>query len=120
MSPRHRFASVLVAPVTAIGLIGAIGVASTATAAEAQPPPGQPFSLPSPSARSFGPVGHKPVGANASAPLPKPGPLKAILNSLLPRSAQVQQQAAVVPPPTPRGNQQPPTPPQPVPAAAPV
>jgi Domain of unknown function (DUF4185) len=127
MSPRHRFASVLVASATAIGLIGAIGVASPATAdpctgaaADAQPTPGQAFRLPSPSTRSFGPVGHNPVGANASAPLPKPGPLKAILNSLMPRAAQVQKQAAVVPPPTPRGNQQPPTPPQPVPAAAPV
>lgn len=127
MSPRHRYASILVASATAIGLIAAVGVASPATAdpcegaaAAAQPTPSQAFRLPSPSARSFGPIGHRPVGANASAPPAKPGPLKAIINSLMPPSARVQQQAAVVPRPTPPANQQAPNPPQPIPAAAPA
>ena len=66
-------------------------------------------------------MGHKPVGANSSAPLPKLGQLPlAILHALAPRSATVQQQAAVVPSPNPpgTGNQQPANPTQPVPNAA--
>jgi len=80
----------------------------------------QAFRIPSPSAIApFNrPIGHKPVGANDAAPLPKLGLLPAILKALTPRSAPVQQQAAVVPQPSPGGNRQPVPAPQPVPAAA--
>jgi len=56
----------------------------------------QAFRIPSPSAIApFNrPIGHKPVGANDAAPLPKLGLLPAILKALTPRSAPVQQQAA--------------------------
>jgi hypothetical protein len=126
MSPRRRIASLTVASAVAIGLVVAIGVASPATAdpcegaaANAQPSPEQAFRLPNPGTHAFGPIGHKPVGANGSAPLPKLGLLPlAIINAIAPRSAQVQQQAAVIPPPNPRGNQQPPNPAQAVPNAA--
>jgi hypothetical protein len=126
MSRRPRIASVSVASVVAIGLCVAIGVPPAATAEEctgaaaaAQPPPDQAFRLPSPGTRPFVPIGHKPVGANAAAPLPKLGQLPlAILHAISPRSAQVQQQAAVIPSPNPRGNQPPPNPAQPVPNAA--
>ena len=126
MSPRRRIASLTVASAVAIGLVVAVGVASPATAdpcegaaANAQPSPEQAFRLPNPGTHAFGPIGHKPVGANGSAPLPKLGLLPlAIINAIAPRSAQVQQQAAVIPPPNPRGNQQPPNPAQAVPNAA--
>jgi len=80
----------------------------------------QAFRIPSPSAIApFNrPIGHKPVGANDAAPLPKLGLLPAILKALTPRSAPVQQQAAVVPQPNPGGNQQPVPTARPVPAAA--
>jgi hypothetical protein len=126
MSPRRRIASLSVASAIAIGLCIATGVAPPAAAdpcegaaADAQPSPEQAFRLPNPGTHAFGPIGHKPVGANSSAPLPKLGQLPlAVLNAIVPRSAQVQQQAAVVPPPNPRGNQPPPNPAQPVPNAA--
>jgi hypothetical protein len=128
MSPRPRIASVSVASAVAIGLCVAIGVAPPVTAdpcegaaAAAQPSPDQAFRLPNPGTRPFVPMGHKPVGANSSAPLPKLGQLPlAILHAITPSSAPVQQQAAVIPSPNPpgTGNQQPPNPAQPVPNAA--
>jgi len=128
MSPRPRIASVSVASVVAVGLSVAIGVAPQATAdpcegaaAAAQPGPGQNVRLPSPGARAFVPLGHRPVGANERAPLPKLGQLPlAILHAITPRSAQVQQQAAVIPPPNPHPNQPAPNPAQPAPEAAPA
>jgi hypothetical protein len=129
MSPRRRIATISVASAAAVGLIVA-GVAAppaaadpcTGAAADAQPLPNQAFRIPSPSAIApFNrPIGHKPVGANDAAPLPKLGLLPAILQALTPRSAQVQQQAAVVPQPAPGGNQQPVPAPQPVAAPAPA
>jgi hypothetical protein len=109
-----------------IGLSVAIGVAPLATAepcegaaAAAQPLPNQAFEIPSPSriAPLNRPIGHKPVGANDQAALPKLGLLPALLKALTPpaRTAPVQQQAAVVPP-TPAPVAQPA---QPAPAAAP-
>ncbi|HZQ30412.1 MAG TPA: DUF4185 domain-containing protein [Mycobacterium sp.] len=57
------------------------------------------------------PLGHRPTGANESAPLPKLGQLPlALFKALTPRSAPVQQQAAVAPPPNPRVNQPVPNP----------
>jgi hypothetical protein len=128
MSPRRRIASVSVASAAAVGLIVAAVVAPpaaadpcTGAAADAQPMANQAFRIPSPSAIApFNrPIGHKPVGANDAAPLPKLGLLPAILKALTPQSAQVRQQAAVVPaPPNPGANQQPAPAAQPVPAAA--
>jgi hypothetical protein len=127
MSPRRRIASVSVASAAAVGLIVAAVVAPpaaadpcTGAAADAQPMANQAFRIPSPSAIApFNrPIGHKPVGANDAAPLPKLGLLPAILKALTPQSAQVRQQAAVVPQPNPGGNQQPAPVAQPVPAAA--
>jgi Domain of unknown function (DUF4185) len=111
-----------------IGLSVAIGVAPPATAdpcegaaAQAQPLPSQAFEIPSPSriAPLNRPIGHKPVGANDQAALPKLGLLPALLKALTPppRSAQVQQQAEVVPSPNP-GRQQTPNATQETPAAA--
>jgi Domain of unknown function (DUF4185) len=127
MSPRRRIASVSVASAAAVGLIVAAVVAPpaaadpcTGAAADAQPMANQAFRIPSPSAIApFNrPIGHKPVGANDAAPLPKLGLLPAILKALTPQSAQVRQQAAVVPQPNPGGNQQPAPAAHPVPAAA--
>jgi hypothetical protein len=127
MSPRRRIASASVASAAAVGLIVAGVVAPpaaadpcTGAAAEAQPMANQAFRIPSPSAIApFNrPIGHKPIGANDAAPLPKLGLLPAILKALTPRSAPVQQQAAVVPQPSPGGNQQPAPAARPVPAAA--
>jgi hypothetical protein len=139
MSSRQRIASASMATSAVIGLCVAIGVAPPVTAepcqgasAAAQPLPNQAVQIPSPSAIApfQRPIGHKPVGANDAAPLPKLGQLPlAILKALIPKSAQtpqtaqVQQQAAVVPQPNPGGNQQAqpaPAPAQPAPAAAPV
>jgi hypothetical protein len=111
-----------------IGLSVAIGVAPPATAdpcegaaAQAQPLPSQAFEIPSPSriAPLNRPIGHKPVGANDQAALPKLGLLPALLKALTPppRSAQVQQQAEVAPSPNP-GRQQTPNATQQTPAAA--
>ncbi|MDT5193596.1 MAG: hypothetical protein QOH20_350 [Mycobacterium sp.] len=126
MSPRPRITSVSMASAAVIGLSVAIGVAPLATAepcegaaAAAQPLPNQAFEIPSPSriAPLNRPIGHKPVGANDQAALPKLGLLPALLKALTPpaRTAPVQQQAAVVPP-TPAPVAQPA---QPAPAAAP-
>jgi hypothetical protein len=131
MSPRLRIASVSVASATVIGLGVVIGVAPPASAepcegaaAAAQPLPNQAFEIPSPSriAPLNRPIGHKPVGANDQAALPKLGLLPALLKALTPapRSAPVQQRAAVVPSPTPAGNQQVPAAAQPAPEAAPA
>jgi hypothetical protein len=115
--------------VAAIGLSVAIGVAPPAIAdtcdggpaAAAQPLPSQAVEIPSPSAlgQVNRPIGHKPVGANDRAPLPRLGQLPlALLKAFIPRSAKVQQQAAVAPLPNPAANQQPPNAPQPAPAPA--
>lgn len=132
MSPRPRIASVSAASAAAVGLILAIGVAPPATAdpcegaaAAAKPLPNQAFEIPSPSklAPFQRPIGHRPVGANDQAPLPRLGQLPlAILRTLIPRSAPVQQQAAVAPSPNPGGTatQQTPNAAQQAPAAAPA
>lgn len=116
MSPRLRIVSMSVATSAVVGLGVTIGVAPpaaaepcTGAAAAAQPLPNQAVEIPSPSklARFDRPIGHKPVGANEQAPLPKLGQLPlAILKALIPQSAQVQQQAAVVPKPNPGATQQ--------------
>lgn len=92
----------------------------TGAAAAAQPLPNQAFRIPSPSAIApFNrPIGHKPVGANDSAPLPKLGLLPALLKALTPPPATVQKQAAVVPTPKPVPAQQ--AAPAPAAAAAPA
>ncbi|MDT5325786.1 MAG: hypothetical protein QOF25_2938 [Mycobacterium sp.] len=130
MSPRPRIASVSVTSTAVLVLSVAIGIAPPATAepcegaaAQAQPLPGQAFEIPSPSriAPLNRPIGHKPVGANDQAALPKLGLLPALLKALTPpaRTAPVQQQAAVVPSPNPAG-QQTPNATQLAPAAAPA
>ncbi|MET0454032.1 MAG: DUF4185 domain-containing protein [Mycobacterium sp.] len=110
MSPRPRIVPVSLALAAAIGLVAVIGVAPPAgaepcqgAAGAAQPLPNQAFQIPSPSgiAPFDRPIGHKPVGANESAPLPKLGLLPALLKALTP--APVRQQAAVVPTPNPAG-----------------
>ena len=121
------------AAAAAIGLTVAVGVAPLASAepcegaaAAAQPLPHQAFRLPKPSgiAPFNRPIGHKPVGANDSAPLPKLGQLPlALLKALMPNSGQVSQKAAVVPQPNPVAAQpvqpaQPAPVPQPAPAPA--
>ena len=128
MSPRPRIASVSVASAAAIGLIVAIGGAPRATAdddgcSNAPPPPSASPSVgpPTPSLPHLPPIGRKPPGANAHAPLPSLGPLiSALLHPTSRYSAQKQNQAAVIPPPNPpgAGYQQPPNAPQPVPNAA--
>lgn len=126
MSPRPRTATVSAA---VVGLCFSLGVAAppaladpcTGAAAEARPAPNQAFQIPSPSgiAPFNRPIGHKPVGANDAAPMPKLGQLPlAILKALVPKSAQVQQQAAVVPNPTPVPQQQVPQAAQPAPVPA--
>ena len=130
MSPRPRIASVSVASAAAIGLSVAIGVAPPATAgpctgaAAAAQPPAPPAPTPAlPSSPDGPPRGHKPVGANERAPLPRLGQLSlAILNAFSPRSARVQRQAGVMPAPNPpgTGNQPPPNAIQQAPAAAPA
>jgi hypothetical protein len=128
MSAIPRIASVSVVSATAFGLIAAITVAPPANAelcSSAPPPPGaaaaQTPALPWP--LNHLPIGRRPPGADEHAPLPSLGQLPlAILNSLSPHSAPVQQQAAVVPPPNPAGtaNQPLPNVSQPVPNAAPA
>lgn len=121
MSPRPLVASISMVSAAVVGLCTSIGVASPAAAdpcegaaAAAQPLPNQAFRLPSPSAHQLVPLGHRPAGANSSAPLPKLGRLPlALFNALTPHSAPVQQQAAVAPAPNPRV-------PQPVPNPAPA
>ncbi|MBJ7341684.1 DUF4185 domain-containing protein [Mycolicibacterium sp.] len=131
MSPRRRIASASMASALAIGLCTIICVAPSANAepcegaaAAAQPLPGQAFEIPSPSGISpFNrPIGHKPVGANDAAPLPKLGLLPALIKALTPPPvAPVQKQAAVVPAPTPAGAAaQAPVAAEPAPAAAPA
>jgi hypothetical protein len=129
MSRRPRTASLSVASATVIGLCVAIGVAAPASAepcqgaaAAAQPLPNQAFEIPNPSRISplNRPIGHKPVGANDQAALPKLGLLPALLKALTPpqQAAKVQQQAAVVPTPNPAGTAAQPAQPAPAPAAA--
>jgi hypothetical protein len=138
MSPRLRIAPMSMASTLVVSLCVAVGVATPAAAepcqgaaAAAQPLPNQAVQIPSPSkiAPFQRPIGHKPVGANDAAPLPKLGQLPlAILKALIPKATQgeqIRQQAAVVPAPSPGGNQQvqpapAQTPAQPAPAAAPV
>jgi hypothetical protein len=125
VSPRTRIPSLTVASALALGLCVATGVAAPASAepcegaaAQAQPLPNQAFQIPKPSAIApfDRPIGHKPVGANDQAPLPKLGEL---IKALIPNSGQVQKQAAVVPSPKPAtGTSQPPAAAQPAPAAA--
>ena len=112
-----------VASAAAIGLGVAIGVAPPATAAPctgaaaAAQPPVAPAPTPSLPSSDGLPRGHKPVGADERAPLPRLGQLPlAILNALSPRSERLQRQAAVVPAPNPpgTGNQPPPNAAQPV------
>jgi hypothetical protein len=110
MSPRARIASMSLASAAAIGLSVAIGVAPPATAepctgaaAAAQPPaaPNAEETPPLPGV-NLRPVGQRPDGANEEAPLPRLGQLpRTLLNTLSPRSAQVQQQAQVAPAPVP-------------------
>ncbi len=122
-----RIVSVTVASATAIGLIGAIGLAPPATAltcsapeANVAPPPNAVVTAPG--GKTLRPItrGPRPRGANASAPLPKLGPLSRLLNPGT-RSAPLRQQAAV-PAPTPpgAGAQQPQNAPQVVPNAVPA
>ncbi len=125
MSPRPRIPSLSVASALVLGLCVATGVAAPASAepcegaaAQAQPLPNQAFQIPKPSAIApfDRPIGHKPVGANDQAPLPKLGEL---IKALIPNSSQVQKQAAVVPAPKPAtGTTQPPVAAQPAPAPA--
>jgi hypothetical protein len=110
MSPRPRIASISVASAAAIGISIAIGVAPPATAepctgaaAAAQPPaaPNAEETPPLPGV-NLRPIGQRPDGANDDAPLPSLGRLpRTLLNTLSPRSAQVQQQAQVAPAPVP-------------------
>ncbi|MFA5711558.1 DUF4185 domain-containing protein [Mycolicibacterium sp.] len=131
MSSRQRTVPASLATSAVVGLCVAIGVAPmagaepcTGAAAAARPLPEQAFQIPSPSALApfQRPIGHKPPGANESAPLPKLGQLPlAILKALIPKSAQVEQQAAVRPSPNPAGAQQAqPVAPQPAPQPAPA
>jgi hypothetical protein len=106
MSPRPRIASASVASAAAIGLTFALGVAPPAAAepctgaAAAAQPPAAPNTEATPALPGGPPRGHRPSGANDSAPLPRLGQLpRSGLNRLSPRSAPVQQQAAVAPTP---------------------
>jgi Domain of unknown function (DUF4185) len=119
MSPRPRIAAVSVASAAALALIVAIGVAPPATADDdgcsSAPPPAALASpnvgAPTPSLPHLPPIGRKPVGANALAPLPRLGPLiSAFLNPTSRNAAPLHNQAAVIPGPNPPGpgNQQPP------------
>ena len=128
MSRRPRIVSIPTASAAAIGLVVAFVAAPAATAepcegaaAAAQPLPTQAFRLPSPSriAPFNRPIGHKPVGANDQAPMPRLGQLPLeILKAFIPQAGKVKQQAAVVPPqPNPGRAQQPQPVPQPRPAA---
>ncbi|MBU9764187.1 DUF4185 domain-containing protein [Mycobacterium sp. TNTM28] len=127
---RHPRGASTMAAAAAIGLVVAVVVAPPAAAepcegaaAAAQPLPNQAFQLPKPSriAPFNRPLGHKPVGANDSAPLPKLGQLPlALLKALIPNTGQVRQKAAVVPAPNPGGGQPVPNVAQPAPAPAPA
>ena len=134
MSPRLRITSATVATVVVGASLAivtppqALAEPCTGAAAAARPLPNQAFQIPNPSgiAPFNRPIGHKPAGANESAPAPKLGQLPLmIMKALIPgpvkqtQSGQVQQQAAVVPQPqpTPPVQQQVPAA-QPAPAAA--
>src|SRR6201746_1448536 len=129
MSPRHRITSLTMASVTVVGMCVAIAPEAnaepcTGAAAAAQPLPNQRFQIPSPSriAPFNRPLGHRPSGANDSAPLPRLGQLPlAIMKALIPPPmGQVNKSAAVVPVP-PKPVTPPPAPvPVPAPAPAPV
>ncbi|WP_087076389.1 DUF4185 domain-containing protein [Mycobacterium dioxanotrophicus] len=132
MSPRPRIASLSVASAAAMGLVVAIGVAPPAGAepctgaAAAAQPPANAVATPALPGLNRPPTGHRPAGANDSAPLPRLGQLpKLLLNALSPlsqHSAPVRQQAAVEPPPRPvvPNNPAQPNVAQPVPNAAPA
>ena len=113
--------------VLVLGLSATVAVAPPAAAdpcegasADAQPLPGQAYQIPSPSAIApfDRPIGHKPVGANDQAPLPKLG-LLGLLKAILPTKGQVQKQAAVTPSPG-TTNSQTPAAAKPAPAPAPA
>jgi hypothetical protein len=129
MSALHRIVSVSVA--AAIGLVGPIGLAPSATATPCNapeaniPPPAAPPAMPAPAPVVQPPTGRRPRGANEHAPLPKLGPLISALlhpgGSLY--AAPLQHEAGVVPPgpnPPGPGNQAPPDATQLHPNAAPV
>src|ERR1700760_3679577 len=128
MSSRQRIAALTMASVTAVGMCVAIADAPqavadpcTGAAADAQPLPNQAFQIPSPSriAPFNRPIGHRPAGANDSAPLPRLGQLPlAIMKPLIPPPmGQVNKSAAVAPvPPRPGA----PAAPAPAAAAAPA
>ncbi|MGY4712904.1 DUF4185 domain-containing protein [Mycolicibacterium sp. CBM1] len=125
MTPRPRLPALSMASALVLGLCVATGIAPPASAepcegaaAEAQPLPNQAFQIPKPSAIApfDRPIGHKPVGANDQAPLPKLGEL---IKALIPSSNQVQKQAAVSPSPKPgAATSQTPVQAQPAPAPA--
>ncbi len=108
MSPRPRIASISVASAAAIGLCVAIGVAPPATAepctgaaAAVQPPAAadggaETPDLPSSSDRR--PTGQRPPMRMSARRSPGSVSCRQVLNSLSPRSAQVQQQAEVATP----------------------
>jgi len=113
--------------VLVLGLSATVAVAPPAAAdpcegaaSDAQPLPGQAYQIPSPSAIApfDRPIGHKPVGANDQAPLPKLG-LLGLLKAILPTKGQVQKQAAVTPSPG-TANSQTPAAAQQAPAPAPA
>jgi Domain of unknown function (DUF4185) len=113
--------------VLVLGLSATVAIAPPAAAdpcegaaADAQPLPGQAYQIPSPSAIApfDRPIGHKPVGANDQAPLPKLG-LLGLLKAILPTKGQVQKQAAVTPSPG-TTNTQTPAAAKPAPAPAPA
>ena len=99
-------------PVLCAGLTAPTAAAEgcSGAAAQAQPLPNQDVQIPSPGkiAPLSRPIGHKPVGANDTAPLPNLGQILASV--LKPNSAAVQQQAGVAPVPKPHA----PTAPAPV------
>ena len=127
MSPGPGIPTRAMAWALVLGLSATVAVAPPAAAdpcegasADAQPLPGQAYQIPSPSAIAplDRPIGHKPVGANDQAPLPKLG-LLGLLKSILPTKGQVQKQAAVTPSPG-TANSQTPAAAQQAPAPAPA
>lgn len=130
MPSRFRHPRIQGALVATVGVTVALGVTPVASAepcsgaaAAIQPPAGTAAApaLPGPERVPLGvPRGHRPAGAVESAPKPKPGKLRAILDALTPQSERVQQQAAVQPVPQPPQAVVAPNPPPPDPAPAPA